>query len=91
MLSAFIVKVYVLCDSKKQFQITVIPVYVDLLILQGAPESLYHYIICCTAFPIHTQANAISEHAAGVCIRGELPSLIGIDNLRLAMQRYCFL
>lgn len=59
-----------------------------MIVLQRSPKPLDKDVVDCSAFTIHADFDALAFQIAYPLLTGKLASLIGIDNLRLAVIFY---
>src|SRR3954453_9055555 len=58
---------------------------VYLLVLDGAPEPLHEHIVAPCASAVHADGDGVVGQQSGKRRAGELATLIGVEDLRLAM------
>jgi len=88
--SLIVVETHVSLDSCLQFGKCPVVVEVDVLVLQRPPESLDVDIVQGTIDAVHADPYAIAIERGGESLRGELATLIRVEDRRHSVDRYGF-
>jgi hypothetical protein len=91
MLALLIVETEPCADAGSGFRDCCIPVKVNLLVSEAAPQSLDKDVVHAPALAVLAGHDAMPLQGAGKVVAGELASLVGIEDLRPAIARERFL
>ena len=85
-----VVKAHVALDSDPQLSKRPVVVEVDVLVLQRPPESLDVDVVQCAVHTVHADPDAVAFEYSGESLRGELASLICVEDRRNSVDRDSF-
>ena len=61
-------------------------VQVDVIVFECPPESFDEHVVDCSTRAVHRDLHLCIDQDVGECLRGELRSLVGIEDLRGAKE-----
>ena len=85
-MSSMVVFVHKLSDAKEQGQACLCRIQIDVLLLECSEPAFNDGIISSPSFAIHADTNAQVVQAIYPMSTGILSPMIGVDNLRLAID-----
>lgn len=79
-----VVELDVVADSLTLFHGKVGRVYVDVFLLDGAPEAFYPYVLLAASPAVHADEDGVLFQEVFLCLCGVLRALVRVDDLRRA-------
>ena len=82
-----VVKVQIPADRLSRFADAVVSPQIELLVFDAAPQPFDEHVVTPGAFAVHADRDAVLGQHAGEGMAGELRTLVGVEDPRLAMTR----
>ena len=81
-----IIKVQVAADRSPGFGYAVVSPQIHLLVFDAAPQALDEHVVPPSPFTVHADRNAVGGEHVGEGRASELRTLVGIEDVRLAVS-----